>query len=74
MRVGVRTDFGKGVHHLPPEVTAPLEDALVLSLDPEELRRALRVAVGGFLRELRAVRPALAPELQAPLLELTNPE
>ncbi len=74
VRFGERTDFAKGVHRLPPEVTAPLENALVLSLDPDELRRALRVAVGGFLRELRAVRPALAARLQAPLLEVASPK
>jgi hypothetical protein len=74
IRFGERTDFAKGVHHLPPEVTASLDDALVRSLDANELRRALQVAVDGFLRELRAVRPELAAQLEAALLEVANPE
>ena len=73
-RFGERTDFAKGVHRLPCDVTTSLEDALVRSLDADELRRALRVAIDGFLRELRAVRPALAARLQAPLLDVANPE
>ena len=74
VRFGERTDFAKGVHRLPPEVIAPLDGALVRSLHPGELLRALRVAVGGFLGELHAVRPALAAQLQAALLEIANPE
>jgi hypothetical protein len=69
IRLGERIDFAKGVHRLPREVTAPLEDALVRSLEADELRRALRIATNGFLRELHESRPGLATRLEGPLLE-----
>jgi predicted nucleotidyltransferase len=64
--------FARGVDRLPPEVTAPLEGALVRSLAPGELERALRVAADALLRELRAARPELAARLEAPIRELTD--
>jgi predicted nucleotidyltransferase len=69
VRLGERTDFAKGVHRLPREVTAPLEEALVRSFEPDELRRALRIATSGFLRELHESQPQLATRLEGPLLE-----
>jgi hypothetical protein len=74
VRLGERTDFAKGVHRLPRESTVPLEDALVRSLEPDELRRALRIATDGFLRELHESRPGLATQLQVPLLDAASTE
>ncbi len=72
VRFGERTDYAKGVHRLPSDVIAPLEGALVRSLDAAELLRALQVATSGFLVELRELQPELAMRLQAPLLEVVS--
>ena len=47
-RRGLAVAHGRGFDDLPPEVLAPFEDALVRSLQPEELRRALTSAVSGL--------------------------
>ncbi len=73
-RLGERTDFAKGVHRLSREITAQLEEALVRSLEPDELRRALRIATNGFVRELHESRPGLATRLQVPLLDAVSTE
>ena len=52
LRLGEPAEYARGIDRLPGEVTAPLERALVPSLSPDELRRALAVAVEGFLSEL----------------------
>jgi hypothetical protein len=70
-RLGQAVHYAKGAHALPAEITGPLEDALVRSLDAAELDRALRVATGAFLRELRLSDPAAADALDAPLRELS---
>jgi hypothetical protein len=46
----------------------------VRSLDPDELRRALTVAIREFMREVRETAPELAhPPGSAVLEELTTP-
>jgi hypothetical protein len=70
-RLGAPTDYAKGAHQLPDDVTGPLADALVRSLDAAELGRALAVATRAFLRELRIGDPATAEALEGPLAELT---
>jgi hypothetical protein len=72
LRFGERQDYRRGVHLLPPEVTAPLEGSLVRSLDPAELSRALRVVTDAFVHEVREVRPELAARLEVPLRELAG--
>jgi hypothetical protein len=72
LRLGQRTAYAKGAHTLPPEVTAPLEGALVRSLDPDELRRALGVATERFLAELAEAEPELAERLAGPLGDLSS--
>lgn len=42
LRHGVPTEQGRGVDRVPAEVTAPLAETLVRSLDDRELRRAFR--------------------------------
>jgi hypothetical protein len=50
-------------------VTAPLEETLVGSLDPDELRRALRAATEAFLAEVRESDSELATRLEPVLRE-----
>jgi len=66
-RLGEAVSYAKGADRLPAEVTRPLQAALVTSLDPAELRRALVAGVGAFLDELRAADPVLADALIPPL-------
>lgn len=63
---------GRGMDRLPRDVTAPLEDALVRTLDPGEIRRAFRAAVEGLLREIRHADRELAERLEQTLKELTS--
>jgi hypothetical protein len=59
--------YARGVDRLDATVTAPWEETLVRSLDPNELRRALSVAAREFVREVGEARPALAERLREPL-------
>ena len=70
LRRGLPTVYGKGFDLLPGAVLAGFDDALVRSLDREELRRALAVAVGGLLREAAEVAP-VARGIEAQLRALT---
>jgi hypothetical protein len=47
--LGEPAHYAKGADALPIAVTGELEDALVQSLEPKELRRALRVAATRLL-------------------------
>jgi predicted nucleotidyltransferase len=69
VRHGERPEHARGAHRLPRDVTAPLEATLVRSLDPEELRRALRAATEAFLAEVRESSPDLASRLEPVLRE-----
>ncbi len=68
-RRGFSVAHGRGFDDLPLEVLAPFDDALVRSLQPEELRRALASAVAGLLRE-SAEAENLAASVEAQLREL----
>ena len=68
-RRGLAVAHGRGFDDLPQEVLAPFDDALVRSLQPEELRRALASAVSGLLRE-SAEAAELAARVEAQLSEL----
>ncbi len=48
---GIRSGHGRGLDELPQGVVAGFEDALVRSLEPEELLRALGVALALLVRE-----------------------
>jgi hypothetical protein len=63
---------GRGMDLLAPKIRKPLEAALVRSLEPEELRRAFRVAIEGLLREVREVDAALAKRIEGPIRDLTT--
>jgi predicted nucleotidyltransferase len=72
-RLGLRTRFAKGADELPPEVRAPLVEALVSSLDAAELRRAFAAATAAYAAELDRVDPPLAVRLRPMLAELVEP-
>jgi hypothetical protein len=67
LRLDLPTAFGRGFDALPDDVRRPLEDALVRSLDAEELRRALEVATAAFVVEVREHDAVLAERLAATL-------
>jgi hypothetical protein len=69
-RLGEAVSYAKGADHLPAEVTRPLRAALVASLEPAELRRALVAGARAFLNELRATDPVLADTLVPPLRDV----
>jgi len=63
---------GRGIDSLPKEVTTPFQDALVRSLDADELLRAFRVVTNGFVREMRGFDQAFNIRLEPTLHSLTE--
>lgn len=61
---------GRGFDDLPADVRASFQEAIARSLDPDELLRALGVALAGLLREaeqveqVRAMAMSIAPHLR----------
>lgn len=72
VRYGLPASEGRGMDALPSDVTVPLRDALVRSLDSQELLRAFRVVTSSLVRELRSADPELATRLEPTLHELTE--
>jgi hypothetical protein len=70
LRRDLPTAHGKGFDRLPQDVRGRFDEALVRSLEPAELRRALAVAVAGLLDEASDVGSA---QVEAQLRELTSP-
>ena len=67
-RQGLQSAYGRGFDHLPAELLAKLDPALVGSLERRELLRALGAAVEGLLQEAeetRSLADRLAPQLRA---------
>ena len=67
----IQTGYGKGFDDLPSSVVAEPDDALVRSLDREELLRALDRAIDGLLRESHDVRD-VAERVEPQLRELQS--
>ncbi len=67
LRLGESAYYARGVDRLPADVTAPLAEALVCSLDAAELRRALAAATACLIGELEQWDAALCARL-SPLL------
>jgi hypothetical protein len=67
LRLGYATRYARDADRLPAEVTAPLEAALVSSLDEAELRRALAAAGTALADELNRTDAELGARLR-PLL------
>lgn len=74
VRLGYPDSYGKGAHLLPAELTGPLRGALVTSLEPAELARALSAAVVALAAELKRTDDALAARLNPMLAELAAPD
>ena len=70
LRLGYPTRYAKGTDELSRDVTAPLEDTLVRSLDEVELRRALAAAVDAYRDELQRTDPGAASRIGPMLAEL----
>ena len=70
LRFGLPAHQGRGVDDLPPEETDLLADALVVSPEPADLRRAFASAAHMFLEEARHVDAGLASRLAPPIEEL----
>ena len=70
LRRGLPTAYGKGFDRLADDVRGRFDDALVRSLEPAELRRALAVVVAGLLDEASDLGSA---QVEAQLRELTSP-
>ncbi|HEX8032730.1 MAG TPA: hypothetical protein VF510_02730, partial [Ktedonobacterales bacterium] len=66
---------GRGFDDLPADVRDAFQDALARSLAPDELLRALGVAVAGLLREAAQVAQLreMATNIDPQLRELTRP-
>jgi hypothetical protein len=64
VRHGLPPAYNRAAHRLDPSLAASWEEALVHSLEPEELRRALDAAARELLREVGEVRPELAERLR----------
>ena len=73
IRHGLPAVHGRGMDLLPSGEAAEFEGSLVRQLDSDELSRAFRVVVHGFLGEIRHVDEELAGRLQAALTELVEP-
>jgi predicted nucleotidyltransferase len=71
-RRGFYAEFFDYVDDLPVEELRPLEDTLVVSLDPAPLLGAIEVATQAFLAELGHDEPALADRLEGLLLEFVR--
>ena len=69
LRLGENAIYGRGVDRLPADMTNPLADALVRSLDEQELRRALAVATGQLIEEVEEWDAALCMRLKPVLKE-----
>lgn len=69
-RLGLPAVEGRGMDALPADVADPLRDAVVRSLEPVELTRAMTAVVDALLREIVAHDPKLAARLRDVLLDL----
>jgi predicted nucleotidyltransferase len=72
LRHGLPAVEGRGIDRLPPEVTAPVTEGLVRSLDAAELWRAFRVVTEAMIAEIERADPGLAGRLAPVLRELAG--
>jgi hypothetical protein len=72
IRHGLPAVHGRGIDRLPRELTAQFEAALVRQMNAAEISRALRVAIKGFLAEVKAADEKLGERLQETLVSLSE--
>ena len=70
-RLGLDGTYGRDFDKLPREIAEPVKDALVRSLQPDELHRALASAVAALLRESAEAR-GIAESVESQLRELAS--
>ena len=70
VRFGLPSHQGRGVDDLPTEETDLLTDALTVSPQPADLRRAFESAARLLLREAQHADAELASRLSSPIEEL----
>lgn len=73
VRHGLPWREARGTDGLPSEEKHRLEAALVRSLDPGELRRALKAVIDCLVLEVEHADPALAKRIEPALRELAGP-
>jgi hypothetical protein len=72
VRLGLPSAHARSADALPPEVTTPLEKAIVRDLSIAELVRAMRVTIDALLDEIRIADPPLVERLENTLRELVT--
>jgi hypothetical protein len=72
IRHGLPAVHGRGLDLLPSGVTAPFESSLVHEFHRDELSRAFRFVVQGFLTEIRNADAELARRLETALTDMTE--
>lgn len=72
LRHGLPTVEGRGLDDLPAESTAPLAEALVLSLEPADLQRAFKMVMDALLVEIELEDDVLARRLAPTLRALVS--
>lgn len=73
LRLGLPTAHAKGAHRLPADITGPLEETLVHTLDTAELTRALQAIATALTAELTVTAPVIAETLRGPFSDLAGP-
>jgi len=71
-RLGVASVQGRGLDDLPEQQRARAVECLARSLEPVELKRALRLTVEILLEEVRYATPDMATRLERPLNRTVN--
>lgn len=72
LRHGLPSAHAKGVHELPPAVTAPFDRSLPRELTNFELARAFRAVAEALTGEIRHADPQLAARLQPALSSMSE--
>jgi len=70
LRHGLPAVQGRGLDQLPADSLARFEEALIVSMEPAALARALRAAIAGLLHEIWTVDAELGSRLEDALREL----
>ena len=70
LRHGLPSSHARGIDRLPSDVTLPLEESLIRSLDAAEISRAFGAALDGLLTGIDAADRALAGRLRDDLESL----
>jgi hypothetical protein len=72
IRLSLPAAHGRGFDLLPREITAQFEGSLIQGLNRNNLSRAFRTVVQGFLNEIKDTDAELARRLQPALLDMTE--